>query len=98
YPGLRATWGRQRFGRVASRLRSGLRSRTIRPRARESAAFIPGLSMTSSRTTAGRGRLYDDILDTIGDTPCVRVRRLAPEHVRMYVKAELFNPAGSVKD
>ena len=54
--------------------------------------------MTTSRTTAGRGRLYDDILDTIGDTPCVRIRRLAPDHVRMYVKAELFNPAGSVKD
>jgi cysteine synthase A len=54
--------------------------------------------MTSSRTTSGRGRLYDGILDTIGDTPCVRIRRLAPDHVRLYVKAELFNPAGSVKD
>jgi cysteine synthase A len=54
--------------------------------------------MDSPRTTSGRGRLYDDILDTIGDTPCVRINRLAPDHVRLYAKAELFNPAGSVKD
>ena len=54
--------------------------------------------MTPSRTTSGRGRLYDHVLDTIGDTPCIRIRRLAPAHVRLYVKAELFNPAGSVKD
>ncbi len=54
--------------------------------------------MTSSRTTQGRGRLYDNILDTIGDTPCIRINNLAPDHVTMYVKAELFNPAGSVKD
>ncbi|HUE97234.1 MAG TPA: pyridoxal-phosphate dependent enzyme [Longimicrobiaceae bacterium] len=54
--------------------------------------------MASPRTTSGRGRLYDSILDTIGDTPCVRVRRLAPDHVHIYVKAEFFNPAGSVKD
>ncbi|MEM7462557.1 MAG: pyridoxal-phosphate dependent enzyme [Pseudomonadota bacterium] len=51
-----------------------------------------------SRTTGGRGKLYDSILDTIGDTPCVRVNRLAPDHVDLYVKAEAFNPAGSVKD
>ena len=54
--------------------------------------------MTSSRTTKGRGQLYDTILDTIGDTPCVRINRLAPEGVRLYVKVEAFNPAGSVKD
>jgi cysteine synthase len=54
--------------------------------------------MTSSRTTTGRGRLHASILDTIGDTPCIRTGRLAPDHVQMYVKAEFFNPAGSVKD
>jgi cysteine synthase A len=53
---------------------------------------------TESRTTRGRGRLYDDVLDTIGDTPCIRINKLAPEHVRLYVKAEFFNPAASVKD
>ena len=50
------------------------------------------------RTTHGRGRLFDSVLDTVGDTPCIRVNNLAPEGVRMYVKAEAFNPAGSVKD
>ncbi len=50
------------------------------------------------RTTNGRGRLFDSVLDTIGDTPAIRVNNLAPEHVTMYVKAEAFNPAASVKD
>ncbi|MDH3423695.1 MAG: cysteine synthase A [Gemmatimonadota bacterium] len=54
--------------------------------------------MTVSRSTLGRGRLYDNILDTIGDTPCIRINRLAPAHVEMYAKAEAFNPAASVKD
>lgn len=52
----------------------------------------------NARTTAGRGKLYDTILDTIGDTPCVKINALAPDHVRLYVKTEFFNPAGSVKD
>jgi cysteine synthase A len=42
--------------------------------------------------------IYDSILDTIGRTPIVRIRRLAPERVVMYVKCEFFNPLGSVKD
>lgn len=50
------------------------------------------------RTTVGRGRLYDSILDTVGDTPVVRINHLAPTGVRLYVKAEFFNPAASVKD
>ena len=50
------------------------------------------------RTTIGRGRLYDSVLDTIGDTPCIRVNALAPKGVNLYVKAEAFNPGGSVKD
>ncbi len=53
---------------------------------------------TGIRTTSGRGRLFDNVLDTIGDTPCIRVNNLGPDHVRIYVKAEAFNPAGSVKD
>ena len=54
--------------------------------------------MSGIRTTAGRGRLYESILDTVGDTPCIRVSHLAPGNVRLYVKAEAFNPASSVKD
>lgn len=50
------------------------------------------------RRTNGRGRLFDSVLDTIGDTPVIRVNNLAPEGVRIYVKAEAFNPAASVKD
>jgi cysteine synthase A len=50
------------------------------------------------RTTAGRGRLFDSVLDTIGDTPCIRVNNLGPKGVAIYVKAEAFNPASSVKD
>ncbi len=52
----------------------------------------------SIRTTNGRGRLFDSILETVGDTPAIRVNNLAPEGVRIYVKAEFFNPAASVKD
>ena len=42
--------------------------------------------------------IYDSILGTIGRTPIVRINRLAPQHVTMYVKCEFFNPASSVKD
>lgn len=42
--------------------------------------------------------IYDNILDTIGNTPVVKLHRLAPKHVDIYVKVEAFNPAGSVKD
>jgi cysteine synthase A len=42
--------------------------------------------------------IYDSILGTIGKTPVVRIQRLAPKHVTMYVKCEFFNPLSSVKD
>jgi cysteine synthase len=42
--------------------------------------------------------LYDDISQTIGRTPVVRINRLAPAHVTMHVKVEAANPGGSVKD
>jgi cysteine synthase A len=48
--------------------------------------------------TQGRGRLYENVLETVGDTPCIRVNSLAPDHVNLYVKAEFFNPAASIKD
>ena len=50
------------------------------------------------RSTKGRGRRYENVLETVGDTPVIRVNHLAPSHVELYVKAEFFNPAGSVKD
>jgi len=42
--------------------------------------------------------IYNSILDTIGRTPIVRIHRLAPAGVEMYVKIEAFNPMSSVKD
>ncbi|HEU0033435.1 MAG TPA: cysteine synthase A [Kofleriaceae bacterium] len=42
--------------------------------------------------------IYDDISQTIGRTPVVRINRLAPANVTMYVKLEAANPGGSVKD
>ncbi len=42
--------------------------------------------------------IHESILDTIGNTPIVKLHRLAPKHVSVYVKVEAFNPAGSVKD
>jgi cysteine synthase len=42
--------------------------------------------------------IYDSILGTIGKTPIVRIQRLAPDNVTMYVKCEFFNPLSSVKD
>jgi cysteine synthase A len=42
--------------------------------------------------------MYDSILGTIGNTPVVRINRLAPAGITMYVKCEAFNPLSSVKD
>jgi len=42
--------------------------------------------------------IYANILETIGNTPIVRINRLAPPDVEMYVKIEAFNPGASVKD
>jgi len=53
---------------------------------------------STGRHTQGLGQCYDNILDTIGNTPCIRINRLAPNGVNLFVKAEFFNPAASVKD
>jgi len=42
--------------------------------------------------------IHDSILGTIGNTPVVRINKLGPSHVTMYVKCEAFNPMSSVKD
>src|SRR5688572_18203509 len=50
-------------------------------------------------TISGESQMiYDSILDTIGNTPIVRLNRMAPANVEMYVKIEAFNPMASVKD
>ena len=51
--------------------------------------------------TKGRGRIYDSITDTIGDTPLVRLDKVAREHgvkANLLAKLEFFNPIASVKD
>ena len=42
--------------------------------------------------------LYDSILDTVGNTPIIKLNRLSPSHATVHVKVESFNPGGSVKD
>ena len=44
------------------------------------------------------GRRYASILETVGNTPVVRINKLAPSHIELFVKIEAFNPLGSVKD
>ena len=51
-----------------------------------------------SRKTEGQGQVYNSIVDTIGNTPAIRINNLAPSGIDLYVKAEFFNPAASVKD
>ncbi len=44
-----------------------------------------------------RGK-FNNIVETVGDTPVVRINRLAPNAINLWVKIEAFNPLGSVKD
>ena len=56
---------------------------------------------TGKARTHGRGRIYDSIVDTIGDTPIVRLDKLAREKgvkANLLAKLEFFNPTSSVKD
>ena len=56
---------------------------------------------TNSQTYISRGRLYDSVLDTIGQTPMVKLNRIAKQHgckADIYAKLEFFNPLSSVKD
>jgi cysteine synthase A len=44
-------------------------------------------------------KIYQSILDTIGETPIVKLNQLVPENsAEVYLKLEFFNPGGSVKD
>src|SRR5436305_4941496 len=54
--------------------------------------------LVARRWRSGMGRIYESINDTIGNTPVVRINRLGPSGVKLYVKIEAFNPLGSVKD
>jgi cysteine synthase len=56
------------------------------------------LIANNSMLEVSMGRKYQSILETIGNTPVVRINRLAPQGVNLFVKVEAFNPLGSVKD
>src|SRR5436305_3776074 len=58
------------------------------------------LMAAGQRPGKGRrmGHRYQSILETVGNTPVVRINNLAPPGVDLYVKIEAFNPLGSVKD
>ncbi len=59
------------------------------------------MNESHSSKTAGRGRVYDSILDTIGNTPLVRIDKFAREKgvgAHLLAKLEFFNPLASVKD
>eukprot|EP00911_Craspedida_sp_UC1_P001147 UC1_evm2s862 len=67
------------------------------------AATVRQRGLRTFTAAAKGGRTYDSILDTIGNTPVVRVRKLLPaaaaaRGVELYAKCEFFNPASSVKD
>jgi cysteine synthase A len=57
----------------------------------------PGF-VTRPERNIDMARLHSSIIETVGNTPVVRINRLAPAHVDLYVKIEAFNPLGSVKD
>ena len=44
------------------------------------------------------GKKFENILETVGNTPVVRINKLAPDGINLFVKVEAFNPLGSVKD
>ncbi len=61
----------------------------------------PNVGRTGSGQTWGRGRVYDDITQTIGQTPLIRLAKLggqANAHAEILLKLEFFNPLSSVKD
>jgi len=59
------------------------------------------MTETQGAKPAGRGKVYDSITETIGDTPIVKLSRVAREkgvHAELLAKLEFFNPISSVKD
>jgi cysteine synthase A len=69
---------------------------------------VPAIDQTQAEENCAKKRndlkkrqekmIYNNILETIGNTPVVRLNRMGPDHVDMYVKVESFNPMASVKD
>jgi cysteine synthase A len=58
---------------------------------------MPHANLERRKNRSGMAR-FKNILETIGNTPVVKINRLAPPDINLYVKVESFNPLGSVKD
>jgi cysteine synthase A len=56
------------------------------------------LNPQSGSLKKAKKMIYNNILETIGNTPVVRLNKMGPDHVDLYGKVESFNPLGSVKD
>src|SRR5690606_12942266 len=90
--------GADRARRGARLARDGRRTatrRAVRVRCGDGNA-VPEYSR--SPVPEDRAMIHASIADTIGRTRVVRLQRVAPRHVELYVKIESFNPGGSVKD
>src|SRR3979411_3472876 len=62
---------------------------------------MPSAPSAAHTPRPGRGRVFDSIVDAVGDTPIVRLRKLPQAHgvnATVLAKLEYFNPAASVKD
>src|SRR5580765_418534 len=83
------------------RARDRLESRSIPQDSRQLTDIGQRRSLLPSKISNWRRRVpakFNSILETVGNTPLVRLSKLAPAHVNLYVKLEAFNPMGSVKD
>src|SRR5712672_1324936 len=74
------------------------RNSLIRLASTRSRAWQLAQSFSQRRDVEGGMAKYQSILETIGNTPVVRINGLAPKGVNLFVKIEAFNPLGSVKD
>src|SRR5580704_3759097 len=83
-----------KYGRAAQ-------SRQLPAHSRHRSFRMDASSATSAVHRPGRGRVFDSIVDAVGDTPIVRLRRLPLAdggHATILAKLEYFSPAASVKD
>lgn len=60
--------------------------------------MLTGETLQIDKKGHNMGRRYNSILELIGNTPVIRLNKLAPKNVNLFVKSEAFNPMGSVKD
>ena len=84
------------FGKTAS----SLLKRNNKLLSRSSSIIVSNMSSIIQKIAndARPSQKSNSILDTIGKTPLVKLNKMAPEGVNVYVKCEAFNPMGSVKD